>query len=231
MPIAWQKHARPFEAVNCRQPAGTGAVEGGQGGDLSLPAGYGRSPDRVSYSAPRRSQPQTDRKQPHGQRGNVGPVGPPTLLASRCDSGQQTSKEDAKRVGSDYHDRQECKHLQGPEPERLGLSNIRRRYATTPKTTAPQPPNTPSDNPSTTNSTSSVRKLNWKGGLGGGEGWDSGTFMSSRLRSDGDRSGSRRKHVCYFHPRLLTEFHPHLAAFRPTPRICGQLYRNAGQPK
>ena len=42
-----------------------------------------------------------------------------------------------------------------------------------------QAPNTASDDPSTTNSKSSVRKLNWKGGLGGGEvGWVCSSLMS-----------------------------------------------------
>ena len=38
---------------------------------------------------------------------------------------------------------------------------------------------TASDDPSTTNSKSSVRRVNWKGGLGGGEvGWGSGAVMA-----------------------------------------------------
>jgi hypothetical protein len=49
---------------------------------------------------------------------------------------------------------------------------------TSPKTTIPHAPNTPSDDPSTTNSKSSVRSLNWKGGRGGAAGWGSGSLMA-----------------------------------------------------
>ena len=47
------------------------------------------------------------------------------------------------------------------------------------KPRSPTPRTRASDDPSTTNSKSSVRKLNWKGGLGGWTaGWGSGSLMS-----------------------------------------------------
>ncbi len=50
---------------------------------------------------------------------------------------------------------------------------------TSAKTTIPHAPNTASDDPSTTNKSSSLRKLNWKGGPGGGGvGWGSSSLMS-----------------------------------------------------
>ena len=46
----------------------------------------------------------------------------------------------------------------------------------------PHAANTASDDPSTTNSRSSVRKVNWKGGRGDGSvGWGSGSLMSCLL--------------------------------------------------
>ena len=46
--------------------------------------------------------------------------------------------------------------------------NVDRQPHDKPENHDPHAPNTASDDPSTTNSKSSVRKLNWKGGLGGG---------------------------------------------------------------
>ena len=93
-------------------------------------------------------------------------------LVGTIESGQQQPMDTAGK-----HD--QTKNAQ--RPQGIGLVNVDRQPHHQPENHDTPAPNTASDEPSTTNSKSRVRRANWNLGLGGGmPGWGTGSLMSCR---------------------------------------------------